>query len=60
MARRRNGQCPSCGLWLQYPQKRGKCGPCKAPVVRAAKSQLRAQKRADREEVVLSEVTIAG
>ena len=53
MARRRNGQCSLCGGWLGADEKGRKCGPCKNPVVVAARKVIRASYRNDREERVL-------
>lgn len=59
MARRRNGQCTICGCWIEFGVKGVRCKPCKAPKVRAARKAIRAERKANREEVVIEEVELA-
>ena len=53
MARHRNGQCRGCGCWLSFGEKGTKCRPCKSPPVRAARKTLNAERKANRETVIL-------
>jgi hypothetical protein len=55
MARQRSGQCTLCGCWLDWDTKGVRCKPCKTPAVKRALKQRRAERKANAEEVVISE-----
>jgi hypothetical protein len=51
---RQGFQCNTCGKGLGPNDTRNKCADCKRPAVRAAKAQIRADWKANADEVVVS------